>query len=156
MKMTFQEIRIIATGPCIANQLRDVNTICRRSSKWVLSTTKVSDTRLADPESHEDVRKLIEGQDNKNRKKIRHGLLLCGENGMDTVLTWKHQYRNCNTTWTFEVWEQWCGYRLIIWEHQYQNSTVWLIKSIIQARKHALTLHPPVHYTSFPVDYLAI
>jgi hypothetical protein len=23
MKMTFQEIRIIATGPCIANQLRD-------------------------------------------------------------------------------------------------------------------------------------
>jgi hypothetical protein len=27
MKMTFQEIRIIATGPCIANQLRDVNTI---------------------------------------------------------------------------------------------------------------------------------
>jgi hypothetical protein len=31
MKMTFQEIRIIATGPCIANQLREVNTICRRS-----------------------------------------------------------------------------------------------------------------------------
>ena len=31
MKMTFQEIRIIATGPCIKNQLRDVNTICRRS-----------------------------------------------------------------------------------------------------------------------------
>jgi hypothetical protein len=31
MKMTFQEIRIIATGPCITNQLRDVNTICRRS-----------------------------------------------------------------------------------------------------------------------------
>jgi hypothetical protein len=29
MKMTFQEIRIIATAPCIANQLRDVNTICR-------------------------------------------------------------------------------------------------------------------------------
>jgi hypothetical protein len=28
MKMTFQEIRIIATAPCIANQLRDVNTIC--------------------------------------------------------------------------------------------------------------------------------
>jgi hypothetical protein len=27
MKMTFHEIRIIATGPCIANQLRDVNTI---------------------------------------------------------------------------------------------------------------------------------
>jgi hypothetical protein len=33
MKMTFQEVRIIATGPCIANQLRDVSTICRRSLK---------------------------------------------------------------------------------------------------------------------------
>jgi hypothetical protein len=30
-EMTFQEIRIISTGSCIANQLRDVNTICRRS-----------------------------------------------------------------------------------------------------------------------------
>jgi hypothetical protein len=29
------EIRIIATGPCIANQLRDVNTICRRS--WYIA-----------------------------------------------------------------------------------------------------------------------
>ena len=36
MKMTFQEIRIIATGPCIANQLRDVNTICKRS--WYIAT----------------------------------------------------------------------------------------------------------------------
>ena len=27
IKMTFQEIRIIATGLCITNQLRDVNTI---------------------------------------------------------------------------------------------------------------------------------
>jgi hypothetical protein len=35
MKMTFQEIWIIATGPCIANQLRDVNTICRRS--WYIA-----------------------------------------------------------------------------------------------------------------------
>ena len=35
MKMTFQEIRIIATAPCIANQLRDVNTICRRS--WYIA-----------------------------------------------------------------------------------------------------------------------
>jgi hypothetical protein len=35
MKMTFHEIRIIATGPCIANQLRDVNTICRRS--WYIA-----------------------------------------------------------------------------------------------------------------------
>jgi hypothetical protein len=31
MKMTFQEIRIIAPGPCIANQLRDVNTISYES-----------------------------------------------------------------------------------------------------------------------------
>jgi hypothetical protein len=35
MKMMFQEIRIIATGPCITNQLRDVNTICRRS--WYIA-----------------------------------------------------------------------------------------------------------------------
>jgi hypothetical protein len=35
MKMTFQEIRTIATGPCIATQLRDVNTICRRS--WYIA-----------------------------------------------------------------------------------------------------------------------
>jgi hypothetical protein len=27
MKMTFQEIRIIATGPCIANQLKEVNNV---------------------------------------------------------------------------------------------------------------------------------
>ena len=33
--MTFQEIRIIATGPCITNQLRDVNTICSRS--WYIA-----------------------------------------------------------------------------------------------------------------------
>ena len=36
MTMTFQEIRIIATGPCITNQLRDVNTICRRS--WYIAS----------------------------------------------------------------------------------------------------------------------
>jgi hypothetical protein len=35
MKMTFQEIRIIATGPGIANQLRDVSTICRRN--WYIA-----------------------------------------------------------------------------------------------------------------------
>jgi hypothetical protein len=35
MKMTFQEIRIIATGPCITNQLRDVITTCRRS--WYIA-----------------------------------------------------------------------------------------------------------------------
>jgi hypothetical protein len=39
MKMTFQGIRIIATGPCIANQLRDVNTICRRS--WYIAAQQV-------------------------------------------------------------------------------------------------------------------
>ena len=31
----FQEIRIISTGPCIANQLRYVNTICRTS--WYIA-----------------------------------------------------------------------------------------------------------------------
>jgi hypothetical protein len=36
MKMTFQEIRIIDTGLCIANQLRDVNTISMRS--WYIAT----------------------------------------------------------------------------------------------------------------------
>ena len=35
IKMTFQEIRIIATGPCIATPMRDVNTICRRS--WYIA-----------------------------------------------------------------------------------------------------------------------
>jgi hypothetical protein len=35
MKMTFQEIRTIATVPCLATQLRDVNTICRRS--WYIA-----------------------------------------------------------------------------------------------------------------------
>jgi hypothetical protein len=35
IKMTFQEIRIIATGPCITNQLQDINTICRRS--WYIA-----------------------------------------------------------------------------------------------------------------------
>ena len=33
--MTFSEIRIIATGPCIGNQLRDASTICRRS--WYIA-----------------------------------------------------------------------------------------------------------------------
>jgi hypothetical protein len=33
--MTFQEIRIIASGPSMANQLRDVSTICRRS--WYIA-----------------------------------------------------------------------------------------------------------------------
>jgi hypothetical protein len=34
--MKFSEIRIIATSPCIANQLRDVSIICRRS--WYIAT----------------------------------------------------------------------------------------------------------------------
>jgi hypothetical protein len=45
MKMTFQEIRIIATGPCITNQLRDVNTICYRYIDDVLS---INNSRFAE------------------------------------------------------------------------------------------------------------
>jgi hypothetical protein len=46
MKMTFQEIRIIATGPCIANQLRDVNTICRRSWYIAVHVWKIYDFKI--------------------------------------------------------------------------------------------------------------
>jgi hypothetical protein len=46
MKMTFQEIRIIATGPCIANQLRDVNTICRRSWYIAAHVWKIYDYKI--------------------------------------------------------------------------------------------------------------
>ena len=46
MKMTFQEIRIIATGPCIANQLRDVNTICRRSWYIAAHICKIYDFKI--------------------------------------------------------------------------------------------------------------
>jgi hypothetical protein len=46
MKMTFQEIRIIATGPCIANQLRDVNTICRRSWYIAAHVWKIYDFKI--------------------------------------------------------------------------------------------------------------
>ena len=46
MKMTFQEIRIIATGPCIANQLRDVNTICRRSWYIAAHVWKINDFKI--------------------------------------------------------------------------------------------------------------
>jgi hypothetical protein len=35
LPLIYPEIRIIATGPCITNQLRDVNTICRRS--WYIA-----------------------------------------------------------------------------------------------------------------------
>jgi hypothetical protein len=48
MKMTFQEIRIIATGPCIANQLRDVNSICRRSWYIAAHVWKINDLKIAD------------------------------------------------------------------------------------------------------------
>ena len=46
MKMTFQEIRIIATAPCIANQLRDVNTICRRSCYIAAHIWKIYDFKI--------------------------------------------------------------------------------------------------------------
>jgi hypothetical protein len=46
MKMTFQEIRIIATGPCIANQLRDVSTICRRSWCIAAHILKIYDFKI--------------------------------------------------------------------------------------------------------------
>jgi hypothetical protein len=46
MKMTFQEIRIIATGPCIANQLQDVNTICRRSWYIAAHIWKICDLKI--------------------------------------------------------------------------------------------------------------
>ena len=59
------------------------------------SAKLLSNTRLSDPESHEDVRKLIVGQDSKNTKKLRHGLLECEENNVNNVLTWEDQYRNC-------------------------------------------------------------
>ena len=46
MKMTFQEIRIIATVPCITNQLRDVNTICRRSWYIAAHIWKIYDLKI--------------------------------------------------------------------------------------------------------------
>ena len=46
MKMTFQEIRIIGTGPCITNQLRDVNTICRRSWYIAAHIWKIYDFKI--------------------------------------------------------------------------------------------------------------
>jgi hypothetical protein len=44
-----QEIRIIATGPCIANQLRDVNTICRRSWYIAAHVWKIYDFKIKGP-----------------------------------------------------------------------------------------------------------
>jgi hypothetical protein len=44
--MTFQEIRIIVTGPCITNQLRDVNTVCRRSWYIAAHIWKIYDFKI--------------------------------------------------------------------------------------------------------------
>ena len=46
IKMTFQEIRIIATAPCITNQLRDVNTICRKSWYIAAHIWKIYDFKI--------------------------------------------------------------------------------------------------------------
>jgi hypothetical protein len=43
MKMTFQEIRIIATGPCIANQLRDVFTY-----RYIDDVLSINNSRFAE------------------------------------------------------------------------------------------------------------
>jgi hypothetical protein len=49
MKMTFQEIRIIATGPCIANQLRDVNTICFNFTyRYIDDVLSINNSRFAE------------------------------------------------------------------------------------------------------------
>jgi hypothetical protein len=45
-KLKRPEIRIIATGPCIANQLRDVNTICRRSWYIAAHDWKIYDFKI--------------------------------------------------------------------------------------------------------------
>jgi hypothetical protein len=46
IKMTFQENRIIATGPCKPNQLRDVNTICRRNWYIAAHIWKIYDFKI--------------------------------------------------------------------------------------------------------------
>ena len=66
MKMTFQEIRIIATGPCIANQLRDVNTICRRSWYIAAHVWKIYDFKI---EGVIRICKSTDTQHNDQRKK---------------------------------------------------------------------------------------
>ena len=45
----FQEIRIIATDPCITNQLRGVNTICRRSWYIAAHIWKIYDFKIEVP-----------------------------------------------------------------------------------------------------------
>jgi hypothetical protein len=52
---TFQEIRTIATGPCIANQLRDVNTICRRSWYIAAHVWKIYDFKIEVAVSAENI-----------------------------------------------------------------------------------------------------
>jgi hypothetical protein len=44
--MTLQKIRIIATGPCRANQLRDVSTICRISWYIAAHIWKIYDFKI--------------------------------------------------------------------------------------------------------------
>ena len=44
--MTFQEIRIIVAGPCITNQLRDVNTMCRRNWYIAAHVWKIYDFKI--------------------------------------------------------------------------------------------------------------
>ena len=46
IKMRLNEIRIIATGPCIANQLRDLNTICKRSWYIAAHIWKIYDLKI--------------------------------------------------------------------------------------------------------------
>jgi hypothetical protein len=43
---TTMDDKIIATGPCIANQLRDVNTICRRSWYIAAHVWKIDDFKI--------------------------------------------------------------------------------------------------------------
>jgi hypothetical protein len=46
IKMRLNEIRIIAAGPCIANQLRDLNTICKRSWYIAAHIWKIYDLKI--------------------------------------------------------------------------------------------------------------
>ena len=88
IQVCFEDLEL-ETGPQMKLEVIVQNESCP-SAKLLINT------RLADPESHKDVRKLIVGQDNNNtQKKVRHGLLECGENSVDNILTWEDQRRNC-------------------------------------------------------------
>ena len=77
MKMTFQEIRIIATAPCIANQLRDVNTICRRSWYIAAHIWKIYDFKI---EVRKQQRNSIENKYvNRRLQKGEGGVIPCHE-----------------------------------------------------------------------------